>query len=258
MNTTPEPLRALIVDDEPPARRLLASLVAAESDMHVVGECGSAQEALAAIPVLDPHFILLDIEMPGGSGLDLARQIDPVEGPVLIFITAHEQFAAEAYEVWPADYILKPLQAARWQRALNRVRRIVYLRSEAALVREPARPSAPARYLDRTFVRSDDRIRPIRFHDVCLIEAVGNYVKLHTADATHLLRSTLGAVELRLDPRRFFRAHKSYIVNVDAIREIIALTHGEYRIVLDDGVEIPMGRRYRSTLDRFTVAAVTK
>lgn len=253
-------LQAIIVDDEPPARRLLSALLRAEPDVVVTAECETALEALTAIAAARPDFILLDIQLPGSSGLELARQIDPVDGPVLVFITAHEKFAAEAFDVCPVDYILKPVQEARFRRAVQRVRRMIQLREERALpdaeLAGRAGTTPTPRYLDRTFVRMDDRIRPVRMADVFLIESVGNYVKLHTSAGSHILRSSLSAVELRLDPRRFLRSHRSFIVNVDAIREIIALPHGEYRIVMERGIEIPLSRRYRERLDRFAVAAM--
>ncbi|HJQ39292.1 MAG TPA: LytTR family transcriptional regulator DNA-binding domain-containing protein [Thermoanaerobaculia bacterium] len=248
-------LRAIVVDDEPLARRLVAALARTEPDLDVVAECANAREAIEAIATHAPDVILLDIELPGGSGMELARQIDPVEGPVLVFITAHEQFAAEAYDAWPADYVMKPVQTARWKRALNRVRRIIQLRADAAGEHGPEPAPPGTRYLDRTFVRSEDRIHMIRLSDVAAAESVGNYVKLHTAGGVFTLRCTLGALELRLDPRRFVRVHRSYIVNVDAIREIVALSHGEYKIVLARGMTMPLTRRYRGVLDRFAIAA---
>lgn len=246
-----EPIRTMIVDDEPLARRLLASLLREEQGVDLSCECATAEEAIDAMAEGRPDLLFVDIEMPGSSGLELARQLDPVDGPVVVFVTAHAAFAAEAFDVSPVDYIVKPLQLPRWRRAMQRARRALELRRGDAPLDTPP---AAGRYLDRTFVRSEDRIHPVRLTDVVMIEALGNYVKLHTATRVHILRCTLAAMELRLDPRQFVRVHRSKIVNVETIREITALAHGDYRIVTTSNLVVPLSRRYRDRLDRFSVA----
>lgn len=242
----------MIVDDEPLARRLLVSLLRDEEDMTVSAECATAEDAIDALSAVGPDLLFLDIEMPGCSGLELARQLDPGSGPVVVFVTAHSGFAADAFDLSPVDYLVKPLQTARWRRALQRVRRALAFR--AGVDGSEATACRPSRYLERTFVRNEGRIHPVRLADVILIEAVGNYVKLHTATRSYLLRCTLGAMELRLDPRQFIRVHRSTIVNVDMIRDITIKAHGDYTVVLAGNRTVPLSRRYRDRLDRFSVA----
>ncbi len=231
------PLRALIADDEPLARRKIKTLLAREPDAEVAGECGSGREAARLIRELDPNLVFLDIEMPEIDGLTLLQGLGP-RSPAVIFVTAYDQYAVRAFEVKALDYLLKPIDRRRFGVAVERARD--HLRQS-----EEAGPSP----LTRLLVRSGDRQQVLRVEDIEWVETADNYVKVHAAGQTHLLRETLSRLKSRLDPARFLRIHRSTLVNVDRIQSLYPLFHGDQMVVLKDGTELTLSRRYRHELD---------
>ncbi len=231
-------IRALIADDEPLARRKIRSLLAREPDVEVAGECGSGQEAAKLIRELDPNLIFLDIEMPELDGVSMLQGLGGRMGPAVIFVTAYDQYAVRAFDVNALDYLLKPIDRRRFQTALERVR--------SHLRKSEDRAASP---LTRLLVRSGDRTQVLKVDDVDWVESADNYVKVHTLGQTHLLRETLSHLRSRLDPARFLRIHRSALVNVDRIQSLYPLFHGDQMVVLQDGTELPLSRRYRQELE---------
>ncbi|HET6329497.1 MAG TPA: LytTR family DNA-binding domain-containing protein [Holophagaceae bacterium] len=243
--------RVLVVDDEPLARERLTHFLSAERDMELMGEAGSGPEALRLLKADPPDLLLLDIQMPGMSGLDLLRAVGPLAMPPTIFITAYDRHALEAFELCALDYLLKPCERERFQSSLDRVRRLRSegkergFQSQMETLLASLRAEAPAR-LERLFVRVGDTQRLVRVEDVRWIEAQDNYVRLHLASEVHLVRQTLSSLETRLDARRFRRIHRSTLVNLDYMKEIQPWFNGELAAVLQDGTTLAISRSYRS------------
>jgi two-component system LytT family response regulator len=244
-------LRVLIVDDEPLPREYLQGLLAADPRVSVVAACAKVDEARTAIAELDPDAIFIDIEMPGASGLDLAREADAAGRPLVVFVTAHQKYAIDAFDAAPVDYLLKPADPLRCRRAVTRLGRVVAARDAAH--EKPHRPVAA--YLKRLFVKNDERLVHVPVEEIDAVEALGNYVKLRVQKTAYVLRASISALESRLDPAMFVRTHRSFIVNVTRIRELVPVSHGDYRIVLDRSVSVPLSRVYRDRLQLFVLSA---
>lgn len=264
-------IRVLIVDDEPPARAKVRRFLARDSEVEVVGEVGSGTEAVEAIRRLAPDVVFLDVQMPGLDGfgvLDALQRSTPSEGPLvestapaaiphIVFVTAYDEYAVNAFEVHAVDYLLKPFAPDRFARALERVKERVRGRSDDGLDRRlrevlaQARPSTA--YLERLLVPDGARSVLLDVARIDWIEAEHNYVRLHVGQGSHLVRGTLAALEERLDPTRFIRIHRSRIVNAERIREIHPWSHGDQLVVLHDGTELMMSRRYRDRLARLSL-----
>jgi len=245
----------LIVDDEAPARRRIRDLLKAEPDFSVLGEARDGLEAVEAIDKLRPQIVFLDIQMPGMDGFEVARSLPADHLPLLVFVTAYDQFALAAFDVCALDYLVKPFDAGRFRKTLDRLRQT--LREPSAdlatglqrLLRKLDEERPPA---ERFLVKSRGRILFVRCEEIDWIEAAGNYTELHAGDNAYLLRETLETLENRLDPRRFVRIHRSRIVNVDRVREIVAWDHGDYCVLLQNGVRLRLSRRYKANLERFS------
>ena len=214
-------MRALVVDDEPLARRELRRLLAAHPAVQVIGEAGNIDEARSRIEELGPDLVFLDIQMPGGTGFDLLTRLDHV--PRIIFTTAYDQFAVKAFEVNALDYLLKPIEPERLAAALAKFR-----------------PEAP---LEQLFTRDGPRCWFVPLREVSLIRSEGNYVRLLWGTERPLLARSLTALEQKLDAKRFFRANRAEIVNLDFIQQVEAGDGGRLYFQLRDGPEIEVSRR---------------
>jgi two-component system, LytTR family, response regulator len=245
-------IRALIVDDEELARARLRGLLTQEADVEVLPDCADGREAVAAIEELTPDLVFLDVQMPELDGFGVLEAIGPERPPVVVFVTAYDQFALKAFEVHAVDYLLKPFDRERFQLALQRAVERVKQRDTNALesrhqgLLADVRP--PAAGADRLAVKSGNRVRFIKVSDICWVEAAHNYVELHLDKESHLMRETLGAFESRLTPGKFVRISRSVIVNVDRVVELQSLFHGGYRVVLQNGTHLTLSRRYRDKL----------
>jgi two-component system LytT family response regulator len=252
-------MRAIVVDDEPLAGAHLHEVLRSDGSVEVVAVCRSAREAREAVAAHDPDVLFLDIEMPGTSGLELAREAEAAGRPLVVFVTAHERYALDAFDVAPVDYILKPADPLRCRRATARAARILDARAgrildaRAGAALERFAPRSP--YLNRVFVKQDERLLSVAVADIEYIEALGNYVKLRAQGRMHVVRCGLSALESRLDPAVFIRTHRSYIVNVTRIRELVAVSHGDYMVVVESGARVPLSRVYRENLEVFVLAA---
>jgi two-component system LytT family response regulator len=231
-------LEILIVDDTPLSRQRTRRYLADEPDIVIVGECGDAASALDAIRDLKPNLLLLDVQMPGVTGLGLIERL-PREGrPAVIFITAFDEFAVEAFAVEAIDYLLKPFDRARLTQALSK--------AKSFLERRNARVErTPAAYLDRIAVKSVGRTVFVRTASIDWIDTAGNYLCLHMGKDTELVRETMSQIEAKLDPRQFVRIHRSTIVRIDAVKEIQPLFNGDQSVILAGGTKVVLSRSYR-------------
>jgi two-component system, LytTR family, response regulator len=245
-------MRALVVDDEPMARERVLSLLQHEDDVEVVGECSDGEQAIAAIQHQTPDLVFLDVQMPGIDGFGVIQAIGAERMPIVVFITAYDEYALKAFEVHAADYLLKPFGRDRFQETLKHARASLERRRAGDLGRRllalvnDIKPETPK--LDRLVVKSGGRVFFLRTEDIDWIEAAGNYVRLHLADESHLFRETMNRMETRLDSRKFARIHRSRIVNTERIKELQPWFNGEYVVVLRNGTRLPLSRGYRDKL----------
>ena len=264
------PIRVLIVDDERLAREGVRSLVEAEPDVSVVGECGDGPAAVRAILDGDVECCMLDIQMPGMDGFEVLRAIPEERLPVVVFLTAFDQHALKAFDAKALDYVVKPFSDARIRKAMARVREQVHQRrlghataqlaSLVSSLRPRAEPmgvagagtdDAPvARHLARIPVRSVGKVAYVRVPEIAWIGAADYYAQLHTTDnKAHLVRETMQNLEDKLDPSRFVRVHRSAIVNVEHVAEIRMDKNDRQLVVLRDGTRLPLGRSRRDVLE---------
>ena len=223
-------MKAMIIDDEPPARRELRRLLADFAWVEVVGEAGNVDQAAEMVEMLTPELLFLDIQMPGGSGFDLLTRLDHL--PDVIFTTAYSEHALRAFEVDALDYLLKPIDPARLAAALGRVK----------LVRA-ARTPQPDAVLEQIFVRDGARCWFVPLREVRLLSSEGNYIRLSWGKSQPLLGRALAALEQRLDPTRFFRANRRQIINLDFIETVELGVNGRLHAQLRDGPEVEISRR---------------
>jgi two-component system LytT family response regulator len=249
-------IRTLIVDDEPLGRSGISARLKGEHDIEIVGECANGRSTIEALHTLSPDLLFLDVQMPGLNGFEVlaAAGIDSL--PVVIFVTAYDDYALRAFDVHALDYILKPIDDDRFKLALSRARTHLKRKRDGALgeklatlladlqVTAPCKQSSGA---NRFVIKSGGRIFFVKDEEIDWVEAVGDYVRLHAGPQSHLVRETMTAMETRLD-RRFLRIHRSIIVNTERIKELHPYFNGEYSVVLLDGKQLKSSRGYRDRL----------
>jgi two-component system, LytTR family, response regulator len=249
-------IRTVIVDDEPPARRRIAELLAREPDVVVEGEFEKGTDALEAMEASVPDLLFLDVQMPELDGFAVLDRIAAASEPppVTIFVTAYDTYALKAFEVRALDYLLKPFSDERFESALASARERILAREKEALgekilaMVETREPSAH-RFLDRVVIKNAGRVRFVDVGDIDWIEAAGVYVTIHEGSRDHLLRESLASLEARLDPVRFARIHRSAIVALDRVSELRHDERGNYRVVLRNGTSLRLSRRHRERLE---------
>jgi len=241
-------IRTLIVDDEPLARDRLRGFLKAEPAVEIVGECGSGTEAVALIKAATPDLVFLDMQMPGCDGLQVIAQLPEDQRPAIIFATAHERFALDAFDVAAVDYLLKPFDRERFQQALARAQEQLQRHRGGEV---SAAPGAGTARPDRITVKADGRLVFLSPAEIIRVEAADNYVMLHLVSGRLMLRETMSAIETRLGTALFARINRSAIVQLDQIKEIQPAQHGDYTVVLRDGTKLPLSRSLRGKLDRF-------
>jgi two-component system LytT family response regulator len=282
---SPRPIRVLIVDDEPLARRRVAELLGEESGVDIVGTATSGAEAIAAIRAHAPDVVFLDVQMPDGTGLDVVREIGPDAMPVTIFVTAYDHYALKAFDAAAVDYLVKPYDDERFEQAFRRARRAVEAESVRRLSGQllaalqavqgaPSAPSAPSvpsaqassastpapapnaaaparpEYLERIAVEVRGQVRVVPVAKVQYITASGPYVEIHTPEKTYLIREQMQVLEDRLDPERFFRVHRSAIVRLDLIEGLTRNPSGDYTVQLKGGLTLKVSRSRSEELER--------
>jgi two-component system LytT family response regulator len=245
-------IRAIIVDDEPLARVRIADLLNAAEDVDVIAQCANGADAITAIEELQPDLLFLDVQMPEIDGFDVLQAIGYGQVPVVIFVTAYDQFALRAFEAHALDYLLKPFDDERFEAALQRARDRIGQRKTGEVDRRLLALLKDARvdrgYLQRLVVPSGHRSVFIRVEQIDWIEAERNYVRLHVGDRSYLLRENVSRIASALDPAMFCQIHRSTVVNVDRIQAVESLSHAEYVVILHDGTKLTSGRKYRSNL----------
>ncbi len=245
-------LATLVVDDEPLAREGLRILLAKDPEIAAVEEARNGKEAVAAIRTQRPDLLFLDIQMPEMDGFAVIREVGAEAMPAVVFVTAHDQYAIQAFEINALDYLLKPVTEERFALALGRAKEWLRLRTPADASRQILSlletMAAPQRHVSRLAVRSGGKTIFVEVADVDWIEAAENYVQLHTARGNHLVHVTMNTLEKSLDAGQFLRIHRSVIVNVKRIAELQPALHGEYVITLKGGVRLQSGRMYHDRI----------
>ena len=247
------PIRAVIVDDELWARKRLRTLLSDEADVDIVAECSDGEGAIRAVRGLAPDVVFLDVHMPDISGCEVLDAMVAVHRPVVIFVTAYDRYAVEAFERDAVDYLLKPFDESRFRASMARARRELTSRHREGLGDEPV-SAPPRRFVTRIAVQHRGRVVFVRTAEIDIIEAAGNYVSLRVGADTFLARISMTALDARLDPDQFARIHRSTIVNLDRVREVLPWSRGEQMLVLTDGRRLTIGRAYRRAVaNRFMV-----
>lgn len=229
---TTERLTVVVADDEPLARATLRRLLAGDPELTLVAECAHGREAVDAVRAHTPDLLLLDVQMPGLDGFGVLSELQPAELPAVVFVTSHDRYALQAFEVEAVDYLLKPFDDQRFEKALERAK--ARLREGGGAQRETLRQLA---------VRHQGRIDLVDLQGLRWVEAADQYVRLHCDDGVHLLRQSMAHLEESLDARRFLRIHRSAIVSVDRLRALESTGRGTGVVRLDDGSELPVSRK---------------
>jgi two-component system, LytTR family, response regulator len=248
-----EKITALIVDDEPLARKFIRRMLEKHSAVEILGECGNGTEAVAAIREKKPDLVFLDVQMPEMDGFTALETLGAENLPQIVFVTAYEQYAIRAFEIHALDYLLKPFDQPRFDKAMSRVtekfsdRELTRIeQKQIAALLENVRQKPP--YLERLVVKTGGRIIFLKTAEVDWIQADDKYAHLHAGAKSHLVRQTLGALEAQLDPNKFIRIHRSAIVNVERIKELQPMFTGEHTVILQNGTKLTLSRSYKNKL----------
>jgi two-component system LytT family response regulator len=245
-------IRTLIVDDEQLARERLLSLLEGDPDIEIIGECNSGKEAIAAIRTESPDLVFLDVQMPEGDGFEVLESIDFHTMPIVVFVTAYDQYAIRAFDVHALDYLLKPFDQNRFEQALVRAKSEVVLRNNTnvnqKLLSMLEHIESHKKSLDRILVKSAGKVFFLKFDEIDWVESAGNYVKLHVGSESHLLRETMSEMERKLGDEKFVRIHRTVIVNLDRIKELQPWFNGEYIVILNNGIKLTASRGYKKKL----------
>ena len=245
-------IRVLIADDEPLARERIRTLVEGEPDIEIISECSNGLESVSAIEALKPDLVFLDVQMPEMSGFEVLETIGVTYSPVVIFVTAYDQYALKAFEVHALDYLLKPFDRERFEKALGRAKTQIEherggdLSQRLLALLKDIKPAQ--KYTERLVIKSSGRVFFLRVDEIDWIESAGNYLRLHVGSEDHLLRDTMNSIETKLDPEKFYRIHRSTIVNVERIKELQPWFRGDYMVILRDGTQLTLSRTYRDKL----------
>ncbi|MGC3980439.1 MAG: LytTR family DNA-binding domain-containing protein [Steroidobacteraceae bacterium] len=259
------PLRVLIVDDESLAREHIKELLKAMPSVSIVGEAVNGLNAVKAIKELAPDLVFMDVQMPGLSGIDVVRQIGPDLMPITIFVTAYDHYAVNAFDLAAVDYLLKPFDDDRFDRAVQRARTLHEMRDSTEMgvnfrkaldYLNAARPTSKedhqaAEYVERIAIESRGQVRMVITTDIEYITASGPYVELHVGAKTHLVRTRMQSLEAKLDPKMFFRIHRSVIVHLNRIDVLLRQAGGDYSLRLKNGMTFPVSRNRIEELEHW-------
>ena len=247
------PIRAVIVDDEPLARKRILDLLRDNTDIRVVGECGSGNAAMELLEREKPDLMFLDVQMPEVDGFELLEAAE-ASVPAVIFVTAYDKYALRAFDAQAVDYLLKPFNEARFQQALQRAKEKIGKATAGpmnaellSLLKDVQAGRKPA---ERLVIKSGGRVLFLKAAEIDYVEAAGNYLNLYVGKETHLIRETMQSLEARLDPERFLRIHRSTIVNLERIKELQPWFGGEYVVILRDGRKLTLSRTYRARVQQ--------
>ena len=245
-------IRVLVADDQPMARERLVSLLAAEPGVQVAATAASGPEAVESIRQSAPDLVFLDLQMPGMDGFKVIEAVGVERMPPTVFVTAYDEYAVRAFDVQAIDYLLKPFGRQRFQSALARARRHLERDRQGELAQRlsellrTGRPEATERLL----VKAGGRVSFVEIDSIDWVEAEGNYVRIHAGSQVHLMRETMNGLIARIGERQFFRIHRSRIVNVARVKELIIAGGGDYQVILWDGTRLGLSRLYRDALQQ--------
>ncbi len=252
-----ERFRTLVVDDEPLARKSLQLLLARDPEIELVGESATGRAAIEALARAPVDLLFLDVQMPGADGFEVLRAAGPSAAAAVVFVTAFDGYAIQAFDVGAAHYLLKPFEDSKFASVLARakehvrgvrVQRLARQLTEACGPSAPAGPAKPA-YRERLAVKDGGKVTLLPVEQIDWVEAEDDYVEVHVGARSHLIRQPLRELEAELDPRRFVRIHRSMLVNLARVKELEPLFHGEYSVLLTGGQRLKLSRSYRDRLD---------
>ena len=245
-------IRALIIDDERFGREIIRDLLEGDPEVEIIGECANGLEALGMIETLSPDLIFLDVQMPEMDGFAVIERLRPGRLPAVIFVTAYDQYAVRAFDKNALDYLLKPFDQERFDRALRRAKSQLWQQKVGTLNLQIQNlleeVKSQSGYLERLLVKMGGRVIFVQTEEIDWIAAEGNYSRLHTKSEQYLVREVIGALETQLDPKRFLRIHRSTIVQINRIRELRPYFQGEHYLILRDGTQLTLSRSYQKRL----------
>ncbi|UCE38701.1 MAG: response regulator transcription factor [Thermoplasmata archaeon] len=266
-------IRIIIADDEPLARKGIKSLLKNKANIEIIRECKNGREAVHAINQLAPDLVFLDVQMPVFDGFEVLERINLSKAPVIIFVTAYDKYAIQAFEVNALDYLLKPFGDIRFHVALNRALKSIENNQIADLSRKMASlidshkkmeskdagvdshqtEDMPSRrkYQNRIMVKGAGKISFVDIEEIKWFEALDYYVRIHTGNANYIIRESLKNLEKSLDPQKFVRIHRSAIVRFNEIKSIVSYSTGNFKVLLQDGTKLPLSRKRKCLLDHF-------
>jgi len=253
-------IRTLIVDDEPLAREWVRNGLQNEPDLEVIGECGDGFEAVKTIAAEKPDLVLLDVQMPGLDGFGVLASVDPDKLPAVVFVTAFDRYALKAFEAHAVDYLMKPFSGERLHQAVERARAAID-RSASKDLKSQLRAllddiERERQYPEWLLIKKEDRSVFLRVEDIDWIESARNNVRLHVGKDVYVYHETTSGIEARLDPKHFFRIHRSTIVHIERIRDMHPWFNGDYAVTLKDGTRLTLSSTYRERLKDFRRLAV--
>lgn len=258
--TSGRTIRTLIVDDEPLARRRIRRMLAHDPEVAIVGDCSNGRDAIAAIKSESPDLVFLDVQMPEVDGFDVLASTETKRPPLVIFVTAYDQYALRAFEVAAVDYLVKPFDRRRFEGALERAKSRLASGRDSELNQQTlallAELKAQSSHVERLVIKAGGRAFFLKTDEIDWIEAEGKYVRLHVGKESYLLREAIGSMETQLDPKKFPRIHRSTIVNIERVRELQPWFHNEYRVILRDGTELMLSRSCRKRLGELLGSAL--
>ncbi|MCI0417215.1 response regulator [bacterium] len=258
MTTAVQQITAIIVDDEPLARRIILRYLGNDPEIKVIEQCGGGLPALDLVHQLQPDLLFLDVQMPGMNGFEMLQSLDTDKVPFIIFVTAYDEFAIQAFEVHALDYLLKPFDEERFKKALQHAKsriRLLYqsqfMEQVSALLSEyrDKERRRTAVYPARLEIRSAGHISYVEVQDVDWIEAADNYVVFHTPSGSHLMRESMNRIQTQMDPGKFIRVHRCAIINLDRVRELKTTRFGARIVVLQNGREVRASRSQKLKLE---------
>ena len=253
-------IKSIIADDEPLAREKIRTLLEEDPDIELIGECADGIETVTAIRNQQPDLVFLDVQMPELDGFGVLKALHHSNMPTLIFVTAYDQYALRAFEVHALDYLLKPFDRERFQKALQRAKEHIRKEKSGEVneklltllqdLKSEKSNNHERKYLDRLVIKAGGRVTFLKTEEIDWIEAAGNYIRLYIGKDSHLLRETMNNIQTKLDPEKFLRIHRSTILKIDRIKELQPWYHGEYVVTLENGKQLTSSRSYRDGLSR--------
>jgi len=253
-------IKSIIADDEPLAREKIRTLLEEDPDIELIGECADGIETVTAIRNQQPDLVFLDVQMPELDGFGVLKALRHSNMPTLIFVTAYDQYALRAFEVHALDYLLKPFDRERFQKALQRAKEHIRKEKSGEVneklltlledLKSEKSNNHERKYLDRLVIKAGGRVTFLKTEEIDWIEAAGNYIRLYIGKDSHLLRETMNNIQTKLDPEKFLRIHRSTILKIDRIKELQPWYHGEYFVTLENGKQLTSSRSYRHQLSK--------